>query len=636
MLHAFQWDLARQVERLDWLLGQLPRYSAWGYNELYLHLEDAVDYPGLPGVARSDAYSWRDFERLVTAAGRHGIGVVPIVNLLGHTQYLIKADEWRDLNELRQADGSPAERGQLCPLHPRTAEVAERLLADVAPFCTAGKVHVGLDESFHLGRHPLSRAEIADVGLASHFARYVRRLHGIVASRGLRLGMWADMLAFIPEAIPELPPDIIAYDWYYHAFRRHPRVELFNFAECDLATPLQARGIEYWGCAMSSGFRHEPLPVFGERLANALSWWRRCHQVGAGGFLVTSWESNRLAMELVTVVDAAIATLWLEPDVDDQPGLLARGFQRVFDAPKRSAETWARAALRADDIAFAGYARWELNDRWDIVPSRDGLARSRGELRAARRLSERPGLPESLQASLSFRRYLAERDVFLRQAVRGVHRLRREVQRGRTPRHLLDELCARAAAFARTIQLGRRAARRMWLLTRNVRSSGQNEHMLAADRVRLTRWRRWLARCAKDPAHVWAASPVAAPWQLEFTVQNFAPAVQRVVVEQRRPDGTWQESHARFTIEFRTNAARPRAKVRRTFVAPLDTPDDPVRIAVRGIGQVQIAQVELTNGVEVRPALGFGRSRVLGNAAPTAGWPELDVNRNVEAIDLRF
>ena len=43
---AFQWDLARQVERLDWLLAQLPRYADWGYQELDLHLEDAVEFRG--------------------------------------------------------------------------------------------------------------------------------------------------------------------------------------------------------------------------------------------------------------------------------------------------------------------------------------------------------------------------------------------------------------------------------------------------------------------------------------------------------------------------------------------------------------------------------------------------------------
>ena len=65
MIRSFQWDLARQVERLDWLLKQLPKYADWGYDELHLHLEDAVEFPSVPGVARRDAYTDQQFARLV-------------------------------------------------------------------------------------------------------------------------------------------------------------------------------------------------------------------------------------------------------------------------------------------------------------------------------------------------------------------------------------------------------------------------------------------------------------------------------------------------------------------------------------------------------------------------------------------
>jgi hypothetical protein len=327
---AFQWDLARQVERPDVLIKWLPRYAGWGYEELYLHLEDAVEYPGLPAVARRDAYSYRQFARLVEAATAAGIRVVPIVNLLGHTQYLIKTPDLRDLNELRDAEGHPLARGQICPLHPRTLEVAEKLLRDMAPFCTAGKVHVGLDESFHLGKCPRCREDVSRRGLAAHFAGHVQQLGRLTSGLGLRMGLWADMLALLPAAIPLLPREVIAYDWYYYPFARHPRVELRNFAEVDLAAPLRARGIEYWGCPMNGAFRYEPMPVFGERLANIISWWKRCRRVGAGGFLITSWEANRLAIELTMAVDAAAASLWLDPETEEPQEMLARGFARVF------------------------------------------------------------------------------------------------------------------------------------------------------------------------------------------------------------------------------------------------------------------------------------------------------------------
>src|SRR5471032_3259014 len=432
MLRAFQWDLARQVERLDWLLAQLPRYAAWGYDELYLHLEDAVEYPSLPGVARADAYSYRDFEKLVTAATRAGIKVVPIVNLLGHTQYLIKTPALRDLNELRAPDGSPLASGQICPLHPRTLEVAEKLLRDMAPFCTAGKVHVGLDESFHLARCPRCRAEVAQVGLAAHFAGHVQRLHALTSRLGLRMAMWADMLAFIPEEIPQLPRGLIACDWYYYPFARHPRVELFNFKECNLVPALRAQGIEYWGCPMNGAFRHEPLPVFGERLANIVSWWQRCKKTKAAGMLITSWEPSRLAQEMTTVVDDAAASLWLNPETDDAT-MLAHGFARVFGHGQVSAQTTARAALRCDGHAFAGYARWEINDRWDGCASPgENIARHRQSLGFFTRLA-RQKPPPPFAASVAFLRCVAARDVFVRDTARNIFKLRRLLAKDATP-----------------------------------------------------------------------------------------------------------------------------------------------------------------------------------------------------------
>jgi hypothetical protein len=772
MLRAFQWDLARQVERLDWLLAQLPRYADWGYQELYLHLEDAVEYPSLPGVARADAYSYRDFEKLVTAADRSGLKVVPIVNLLGHTQYLITVPALRDLNELRAPDGSPLERGQICPVHPRTLEIAGQLLHDMAPFCTAGKVHVGLDESFALGRHPLSRAEIAEIGLAAHFGRYVQRLHGLAGGLGLRLGLWADMLALLPEAIPLLPPGAIAYDWYYYPFARHPRVELRNFAECDLAAPLRAQGIEYWGCPMNGAFRSEPLPVFGDRLANLRSWWNRCQRVGAAGFLVTSWEASRLALEMTTVIDAAAAGLWLEPDIDHQSDMLARGFARVFgtvgrvapNAPRRRAaaptcssaentslvtsaatmipaitatpdlatKSWARAALASDEYAYAGYARWEINDRWDLGAPRNGLATLEREERFFARLSRihpvspvqtpqpagrhltpikcqtleaagrvqagvhRAGtggaaLPLPFAASLAFRHYLAQRDVFVRRAARGVWRLRRLLAkpvatsvsewtpkqtplahstssgpracRGAQARGYIALLRQEAIDFAAAMRAGRKAARAMWARTRDPRQRGPNEQMLAADAARLRTWRRWLADAARRPTLAWQATPVCGAWQLQFTVHNFAPALQRVVVEQQRGDGAWEELYGRYTIEFRAFAARSRTRIKREFSVPVgpDLVSGPgfdcsrprrgrsapgsttpatgkLRLAVRGIGQVAISHVELTDGVTtLRPAgWRLTQKKILGRPAPRHGFPELDLERDQGAVALRF
>jgi hypothetical protein len=641
MIRAFQWDLARQVERLDWLTAQLPRYAAWGYEELHLHLEDAVVYPSLPGVARSDAYTYGELETLVSAAARTGIKVVPIVNLLGHTQYLIKVPGLRDLNELRAADGTALERGQVCPVHPRFLEVATKLLQDMAPFCTAGRVHVGLDESFHLGRHPLSRRDIARRGLAGHFAAHVGRLHTLASGHGLQLGLWADMLYFLPGAIAKLPRGLAAYDWYYYAFQRLPRVELFNFAERDLAAPLRARGIDYWGCPMNSGFRHEPLPVFSDRLANLRSWWDHCARVGAKGFLVTSWETGRLAAELTTVLDAAAASLWLDAGHASPAAMLERGFARVFG--RTHARRAARAALASDRHAFAGYARWESNHRWDLGPGAKGPKPAAHEFRALDRLAHAArDLPAPLAASLAFRRYLAARDAFIRRNAAEVFRIRQWLHRhGPADPRIRAALAAaakEAKLFSAALWAGNRAAQAMWARTRDPQAVGPNVAQLHEDSRRLHDWQHWLIRAHEHPAIAHHATPFCGAWQLSFTVRNFAPALQKVVVEGRQADGTWAELGARFTIEFRGTSARPRSSLTRELSVPVPAADTPLRIAVRGVGQVRITGLSLTDGVTEltarHPTPRAGQT--LGRPAPQRGLPELAWAKNQAVLKLDF
>ncbi len=653
MIRAFQWDLARQVERLDWLLAQLPRYADWGYQELYLHLEDAVEYPSFHDIARTDAYSLKQLETLTNEALKLGIKVVPIVNLLGHTQYLIKTQGLRELNELTDAEGHPLERGQICPLHPRTLEVAETLIRDLSPLCTAGKVHVGLDESFLLGRHPLSRAEIQNLGLAGHFAKYVGQLHQLTTRLGLGMGMWADMLALIPEAIPLLPAGISAYDWFYYPFKQNPRMELFNFAEYNLAPALRAQGIDYWCCPMNGAFRFEPMPVFGDRLSNLRSWWLRAQREKAEGFLVTSWESYRLAQEMTTLVDAAAASFWKNPGLDDHAGLLAKGFERVF-GPAHSHD-WARSALACDERAFAGYAKWEINERWDIRAPREGYGKAGQEERFFRRLARRK-LPEAFAASVAFRLYLARREVFVRRAQKEILGLRRKLaaisksSRARTSwkeidgaQQSLTRMRAEAGHFALDLKEGKAAAKRMWKLSRDPSQKGQNLSILEADTKKLKTWQGWLGKLTRSPKRVWEPSPVCGAWFLQFTVHNFAPALQRVVVEEKQSDGTWRELHGRYTIEFRAQAARAHSRVKREFALPISpekalSQEAVLRLAVRGLGQVAFSHVELGNGVVAQHPLGWSmrKRRILGATAPQGGFPVIDMSVNRGAQELQF
>ena len=132
------------------------------------------------------------------------------------------------------------------------------------------------------------------------------------------------------------------------------------------------------------------------------------------------------------------------------------------------------------------------------------------------------------------------------------------------------------------------------------------------------------------------ATPVGGAWQLQFMVHNFAPAVQKVLVEQQATDGTWRELAGRFTIEFRAQAARPASKIKREFTVPVGQAGAVLRIAVRGVGQVAISHVTLTNGVETRAMRPPGRKKILGRKAPSRGFPLFDLERNAAEWRVKF
>ncbi|MDX2185804.1 MAG: family 20 glycosylhydrolase [Opitutaceae bacterium] len=667
MLRAFQWDLARQVERLDVLLGLLPLYAKWGYQELYLHLEDCVHYPSLPGVARAEAYRYDDLIRLTEEAGKVGIGVVPIVNLLGHTQYLIKTEEWRDLNELRAADGTPLPRGQLCPLHPRVPDLVERLLNDTKPFCTAGKVHVGLDESFHLGKCPRCQAEVAEAGLAAHFARHVSRLQGAVARRGLELGLWGDMLALFPEAIEQVSRGTHVYEWFYYPFDHLPRLELHGFRDYDLAPALKEAGARVWGCPMNGAFRWEVLPIFRDRLENARSWYKRCQRINAHGFLVTSWEGYRVSFPVYAVIDAAIASLWLDgPDLSADE-MLARGFERAASPlrsressrspfasprdiatlaslpsgyseaprlvpPRAASRRLATLALASDKYPFSGYLEWELNQRWDGGATCLSIQKLRHQASALDRLladsvrvckGNQAGAAFAFSASLRLRTVLARRALFVREAAETARALRRALNSSH-PRlvqaRLVSTAVAKARAFTRDLAEGFEAARLMWLATRHMDQESQNISVLRQDALRLDDWVKWLGRVLKKPEHAFTASPVLGEWQLRFQVETSAPAVQRVSVELLQGEGTWTEVAARHVIEFQAWAAKPDSKLSRPFAVSIPPHAHAVRLVLRGPGMVELTDLSLTDGqrtISITPRI------CLGEPPLSHGLPDL-------------
>jgi hypothetical protein len=315
--------------------------------------------------------------------------------------------------------------------------------------------------------------------------------------------------------------------------------------------------------------------------------------------------------------------------------MLAKGFERALGVSPTTSRSVARAALQSDRNPFVGYPRWEINDHWDSVSPRENLtAYTRGE-RFYSRLGKQ-SLPSPFASSARFMKYLYTRDVFVRRAARGVLKLRGAHDKKFAFDQHVRGLMHEAAQFEKVLREGRQAATAMWLRTRRHDPKNPNQMILNSDAARLRDWRSWLRESARNRDFVRTSAPVMGGAQLLLTVHNFQPALQKLVVEQQLPDGSWRELRSRFAIEFCADAAKPRSSIKREFSIPIVAKTEPslkFRFGVRGVGRVKLSDVVLIDGAAVqlpkRPLLPTGN--IIGRTAPRKGLPDLEWNRNVGA-----
>ena len=339
---------------------------------------------------------------------------------------------------------------------------------------------------------------------------------------------------------------------------------------------------------------------------------------------MTSWEPNRLAMETTTLVDAAVSELWSShKQRASRRTMLAAGVRKMFNL--RNASGIASDLLAADRHAFTGYARWEINKEWLLASGPKGLTTYSRDLAFFDQLAHNViHWPAGLASSVTYRRYLAVRDVQVRSWRNAVLGLRRDWTQNKTLRQKLRRLLAQADTFHKEWRKGHRAALQMWRTSRHPSATAPNLLLLDRDQVQLKTWSAWLRQCLIKPEHVMTANPVVADWLLSFSVWNFAPAVQRIVIEQKMGD-IWQAIKSCHTIEFQGRGASRESSIKHFYAAPVSGSSDhppSVRLTIGGVGRVKISMLKITDGINTwtsrsKSWLGFG-------AKPIKGWPRLD------------
>jgi len=182
-------DLKATRRRLSNLHEILPKLSELKINAVLVEYEDYILLERHPELAITGALTKEEIRPWIAAAADHGIAVIPLVQTLGHWQYILGRPEYAHLQE------KPGDTTTACPSQEETWTLATDFLDEIielhreAPF-----IHAGLDECFHLGVCDKCQKRLNGRKPAYLFAQWSNRITDYILERGSQVMMWSDVV----------------------------------------------------------------------------------------------------------------------------------------------------------------------------------------------------------------------------------------------------------------------------------------------------------------------------------------------------------------------------------------------------------------------------------------------------------
>ncbi len=164
---------------------------------------------------------------LLRAAREHQMEVIPLIQTLGHAEWLYTNNQNLDLLEIPPEQSNA--RYVYNPLNPRVYEVLFPILDEATKLFQPRYLHIGHDEVRNVVPFPWS-AEGKRLGFGELFVRDTLRLHEFLKTRGVGTMMWGDVLLTneFAREIDRLPREIVMVDWQYQEASRYPSLARFG------------------------------------------------------------------------------------------------------------------------------------------------------------------------------------------------------------------------------------------------------------------------------------------------------------------------------------------------------------------------------------------------------------------------
>jgi hypothetical protein len=277
-IKAFHLDMRCEVMTMDALKNFADHMASIGVNALIMEYEATFPYTQHATLSNKYAYTKDEIKSFVQYCTAKKIDVIPLQNCFGHSEFILRHSRYAEIREDRK------EVSQVCPMKEELAkEIFTEIFTEVAALHPSPYFHIGCDETYLLGSCKLCAEKVEKEGKSKLFVDYVKTMCDIAKSLGKTPLLWADIILKYPEAVTELPKDIIFIDWNYGWERDY-------FGKID---NLLHAGMKLWGApALRSSPDNLYLTQWRKHFDNIADYVPECRDAGYKGIVMTSWSTG--------------------------------------------------------------------------------------------------------------------------------------------------------------------------------------------------------------------------------------------------------------------------------------------------------------------------------------------------------
>lgn len=278
IISAIYFDFRTQVMTIQAMKDCVSEASASGVNAVVVEWEATFPFEENLTLRNKYSFTREEVEDFISYCASLGVEVIPLQNCFGHAEYILRHERYAHLRE------SKKDCSQVCPMKGDNAEaVFKTIFGEIAAMHPSGYMHIGCDETRLLGQCNACKAEVERHGVSKLYVDYVSRMCKLVKDYGKTPMIWADIILKYPEALSELPDDVVIVDWNYGWKPDH-----FGKMENILSS-----GHMIWGaCAIRSHPDNLYLVQWRKHLDNIFEYSKYATEHGFSGIINTSWSTS--------------------------------------------------------------------------------------------------------------------------------------------------------------------------------------------------------------------------------------------------------------------------------------------------------------------------------------------------------